>query len=615
MTSSHPALASKPSLSTSFSRPVPPDKMFPNLFTASLRITDLLGEPFRFAIPSYQRRYSWSIKEAAQLLDDLTSALGDDPENVEEPDYFLGAVLLTDVRGEHAWSQGIPRTPCKLDVVDGQQRLTTLSILLAAIRDLDASVGSDRIPSVEPSIRLADAATGQTSQYRLTLSPQDQEFFESHVLAAGACFVAPDTDVLSEPQRSILAVREHFLAALSDLGAATRRRLAAYVLERCHLVVIVGGDIDRGARMFTVLNGRGRPLSRTDIIKAEIVGGAAPAAANAVLAKWSNLEQRLGEDLEPFLSHVRTIHAPNKLAIIAGIRAIKDKVGGSEVLLDRLMAPMADAFDVVRGAGHRRATQSEAIERHLTYLRWLGASDWVPPVLLWMQRYPNEQAHTLAFLEAYERFAYLLRLLCISASRRATRFRHVLDAIRASAPLDSERSPLAFSRDEMRFISHNLRNLHARHPQTCKLILLRLNDMLAGAPQNLDPELLTVEHVLPQSPGRDSQWREWHPEPEERAACSRSLGNLVLVSRQVNELAANHVFENKRKIYFGTPDFVAPAITRDIASATEWRPADIKTREERLLNALGQAWGLDLTSDSRNALDERPGRRRAIRRA
>ena len=74
------------------------------LETIPLRIADLLADPFLFAIPVYQRPYSWTLKEAGQLLDDVLAACGIDHPESAEPDYFLGVILLLSTA-----EQGPPR--------------------------------------------------------------------------------------------------------------------------------------------------------------------------------------------------------------------------------------------------------------------------------------------------------------------------------------------------------------------------------------------------------------------------------------------------------------------------------------------------------------------------
>lgn len=572
----------------------PKPQMFPSLFTAPLRVKELFSDPFRFSVPSYQRRYSWTVKEAGQLLDDILVAAAENPDSAE-PDYFLGAILLTDSGAQTGWRLSPPRSPRVLDIVDGQQRLITLTILLAMLRDLTVEDDKGLAQALNRLVIVGRALNGRL-KHRLQLRGSDDAFLVECVLRPNACRSAPPFDDLEPGAAAILEVREHFRSELQPMPAADRYRLVQYILNCCHAVVIVTNDIDRGHRMFSVLNDRGRPLARKDIIKAEILGGFPPERADTLLAGWADAERRLGEEFDSFLSHVRTIEGKGRLPIIAGIRAVRAECGGSEPFMNDLLLPYVDAFDIITRARHEGAPESAEISRRLKYLSWLGSSEWIPATMKWLRLHRSDPAQILKFLEVVEPFAFSLRLLCIGAGKRATRFAALLPAINDGSIFDAEHSPCVLTRDEQRHICYNLRNLHERHPQTCKLVLMRLNDELAGAPQHLDPAEWTVEHVLPQSPGRNGQWRVWFPDNDERELLTQSLGNLVLVRRTQNDKASNQDFARKKAIYFKHAQGEMPAITREIATAETWTPVHVREREERFLQILSAIWRLDLSA-------------------
>ena len=89
-------------------------------------IRKIFSDDFVFRIPPYQRPYAWGNDQAEELLEDLLTAVGDEKGPVEDTEpYFLGSVVLIKKDGQP-----------QADVVDGQQRLTTLTILLASLRKI-----------------------------------------------------------------------------------------------------------------------------------------------------------------------------------------------------------------------------------------------------------------------------------------------------------------------------------------------------------------------------------------------------------------------------------------------------------------------------------------------
>ena len=368
-----------------------------------------------------------------------------------------------------------------------------------------------------------------------------------------------------------------------------RRQLVELLLQGCHCAVIIATTLDRAHRIFTVINDRGLDLARGDILKAQMLGSVPPARRDELGAMWKRAERGLGGSLDELLGHIRTIEGrPRRTRIIDEIRGLVAQSGDVEDFLRLTLLPYASILAAVRSV--RDGTLPPSIGDPIRYLDWLGSRDWVPPLMLYWRIAEGRPDHLAPFLRRLERLAYGMRLLGIGVDKRAVRWRAVIEAMR-SGKLGHPGNPLELTRDEQRLIAFNLRALHARNQLACKLVLLRINDALAGAPQGLDPGAFTVEHVLPQKPARSSQWREWFPDPDERERCTQSLGNLILVPRHRNEAARNLELARKLEIYFeGGIDL--PRITRDIEGLTTWRPDDVMKREERLVGVLGTLWDI-----------------------
>lgn len=565
--------------------------MSPGFTAKPLALGQLLSDPYRFHIPTFQRPYSWTTKEAGQLLDDLTLALEEQAEDraAGDGDYFLGAMLLNT-----AVPAAVNGTPLALlhDVVDGQQRLVTLTILLSVLRDLLARTEGELSPGLREHIE-CPKATGQERAYRLQLRERERDFFRQHVQEPMGTATQPETGDLTEVETRILEVRDHFVAELRERGAQELTRIASFIGQQCQVALISAADIDRAYRIFMVLNDRGRPLQRNDILKAQIIAQIDASARAKADGIWDQTDALLGPDFEALFSHIRAAELSPKTQIITGVREVIANAGGERAFVEELLEPYGRAFHSVRHAQHAGSPRSPEIRRLLTYLGWLGGADWVPPALLWWRLNSTDPEKLHSFLQALERLAYALRLLGIGADKRATRFRGVMQAIRRGTVMDDPRSPLELGRDELRNILYNLRNLHLRSPLMCKFVLLRLNDELTGSLQSLSAADFTVEHVLPQKPGRNSAWREWFPVAEERERCTNSIGNLVLVRQRQNENARNREFSDKLKIYFGTPSSDVPAITRELNGFSEWRPEQVMAREQRLLAIVKSVWRLD----------------------
>ena len=103
---------------------------------------------------------------------------------------------------------------------------------------------------------------------------------------------------------------------------------------------------------------------------------------------------------------------------------------------------------------------------------------------------------------------------------------------------------------------------------------------------------MTVEHVLPQNPVDNSEWRAWFSEAE-RQEWTHRLSNLVLLTRRKNSQAGNFSFAYKKQSYFTMPDEVSPfALTSQVLAEPEWTPELLERRQRMLLAKLIELWRL-----------------------
>lgn len=423
--------------------------------TVSLRLADLMSDPYLFAVPPYQRGYSWTEKEAGQLLDDVVAASGIDAGETAEPDYFLGVILL--LGGPAGIAPEADAAPRGADIVDGQQRLVTIAIFASALRDLDegGAMSNEVAPLLTTKLQLPP---GRPTSYRIELRGQSQRFLETCVLSDGACGEMPERSALGEAERRILDVREHFIEELGQFDADQRLALIRYIKHACYFVVMSTPDIDRAHRMFMVLNARGKPLNRYEILKAEVLNQVVGEAAARALEIWDGAARSLdGERFEAFFSHLRTIYGEHRPQVIGGVRVIIQSCGGAEAFVETVLAPMVDAYRGVVSPGTIAASGAagDSIRRSLRYLHRLNGSEWMPAAMVALRRLPEDPAGIAREIEAIERWAHVLRLLCLGGPKRVRRFAGVIEAVRLGRSLTGTGSPCQLTRDERKAIAYN----------------------------------------------------------------------------------------------------------------------------------------------------------------
>src|SRR5690606_13172697 len=128
-----------------------------------------------------------------------------------------------------------------------------------------------------------------------------------------------------------------------------------------------------------------------------------------------------------------------------------------------------------------------------------------------------------------------------------------------------------------------------------RYVLLRLDSLLTNGQPFYDHSVITVEHVLPQTPKEGSDWLANFSDPTEYV---HKLGNLVLLTRSKNSQARNYDFNKKKTSYFQMKNGVSTfALTTQVVQESEWTPDVLEERQKKLINLLRQAWDLNITNN------------------
>ena len=548
-------------------------------------VSKIFSDDYVFYIPGYQRPYAWTTEQASELFEDINQFRTDIGGPVEEmPPYFLGSVVLTK-------NESSPES----DVVDGQQRLTTLTILLSAIR---ASVTKDTADEVTPLIyEKGSAIRGTKDRFRLTLRERDQNFFQNYVQREeGISKLAQLNDALSDSQNNIRENARLFLNLVDALPENERVNLAQFLVTRCFLVIVSTPDLDSAYRIFSVLDSRGLDLSATDILKAAIIGGITEKLRDAYTEKWEEAEENLGRDrFSDLFSHVRMVYrkAKPKGTVIKEFKDhVQREVPEPTRLIDEVILPTARAYEEILHSSYESTSHADVVNEHIQWLNRLAFSDWVPPSLAYLTRHRQSPALVASFFQYLERLGFGLLILKSGINERIERFSRLTREIEKGTDLMGESSALQLTSDEQNKIYKRLDGpVYEEFSAPARsAVLLRLDSLLSGGGATYNYEVVTVEHVLPQAPNKGSQWLTWFPTLGERTLWTHRLGNLALLTRKKNSAASNYEFPKKKDAYF-TKNGVSPfVLTTQVLGHSEWTPAIVEQRQQKLLDKLTQHW-------------------------
>ena len=484
----------------------------------------IFSDDYLFEIPDYQRPYAWTTEQTGELLDDLLTTMDADGDS-----YFLGSIVLIKDPDE-----------APAEVVDGQQRLTTLTILFCVLREL---TGNDsHRDELDTYVRAkGKPLAGIEDRFRLSLREQDRDVFRKNVQDTGRLkgFVNGHAQLL-DSQRHVRENASYLWGKLASADQARCEQLARFLIKRCYLVVVSAFDRESAYRIFSVMNDRGLNLSATDILKAEIIGGIDRDRRSAYTNEWVTIEEDLGrEDFRDLFAHIRMIHVKSKARgnLTREFReGVLQAVSGVE-FIDHTLTPMANAYRIVSRADYGSTDNPAAVNSHLRHLGRIDNFDWVPPAIAFFCRHPNDHEALVTFTRDLERFAYAMFILRWNINDRIARYSGILQEIEQGVDLHSKASRLQLSDKEKTAVLEALNGPIYLQTRVCMPLLLRLNSLLAEPGATYEQKVLSIEHVLPQTPADGSAWLEWFPDAEERELWTHKLANLVLLSRRKNTQA------------------------------------------------------------------------------
>jgi hypothetical protein len=547
----------------------------------------IFGDGFRFFIPRYQRPYAWTTEQTEELLDDLWTAFTADQQAIAKKDpYFLGSIVL--IKEEHQ-----PMA----EVIDGQQRLTTLTLLLSVLRHLQAAGGDGLSDYLRQKGKPFE---GTKDEYRLTLRPQDAEFFEKHIQKDGglpALEKLNPAGLRNDAQRNIRANAIYLLGKLRTKGVEELGALTQFIVTKCLMVMVSTPDMESAYRIFSVMNDRGLDLSHSDILKAEVIGKIPGEDKQEVYGKkWETAEENLGrEAFDDLFAHIRMIQVKQKLRTTI-LKEIREHVKPSATpvnFIDEQLVPYADALETIKDADYVSSQGAEQVNFYLKWLNKVDNFDWIPPTLVAFAKHENEPEWLGSFLERLERLAAGMMIMRSGINDRIERYGKVLSALEEGDDIFLD-ATLSLSEREKRKIYAGLNGDLYEMAKVRLYVLLRLDMLLSGGGAQYQYPIITIEHVLPQNPQKGSKWCEWFPDDAARESWVHRLANLTLLTRKKNSEAQNYEFGTKKDKYFKSEKGVSPfVLTTQVLGASEWTPALLEARQQELMGKLKGLWALE----------------------
>jgi hypothetical protein len=592
----------------------------------TLDLTRIFEPTFRYFVPLFQRPYVWEMEKQWQpLWEDLRSVaerLTDSSDTNDDVPHFLGAIVIA-----QPWAPVADLSP--RTVIDGQQRLATLQLVIAAARAVASALGAEttskkldallRVPDYlaeKPDDRLKFIPTNaDRAAFRVALEHDGED--------VGTLSPDDSTRIL-EAYRFFRGEIDNWVADGSD-GDGTLIKLDALtkaLRQLVRVVVISLEPADNAQAIFETLNARGTPLLAADLIKNYLFQRAADAhlrAEDLHRTYWSAFDlkpwrREVGQGrarrprIDVFLGHWLTMTAVDEVPwqqLFVKFRAYAE---GNRPNVEALLSDLARASKVFDAFDHFPSGSPEAL---FFYRLDVLETTTVMPVVLWIFgprgiTDPADRRRALAAIESW----LVRRLLCRLTTKNYNQVMLALlkeleaRAVASSATVVSYLAGLsgesqAWPRDEQ--LLENLRT----QPYYTTLLRGRLRMVLEAIEADMRTSMgtpfadwarLTIEHALPQD------WQTFWPLPEgadplvatiARDSAKHRLGNLTLITQPLNSSLSNAAWVSEP----GKPakrdvlnQFNTLMLNKAIIAADTWDEAAIAARGEKLGTIVARIW-------------------------
>jgi hypothetical protein len=524
----------------------------------------------RFKIPEYQRPYCWTLEEVEQLWNDLEGAFSDykdksSPTQGEE--YFLGPVVVANEKDHKGRLTG--------HVVDGQQRLTTLhSLLWTTYLKLQKSTH----PAAPETVAdLKELLLTPREETRLAVAREDQSDFlalregtplnEQRQLGKTGAFIRRHVDAFSDTD-SLLEFLNYLLYQVNFVHVETENFAAAWDL-------------------FIGLNGKGRPLTPADLIKAFVCGNSKDAEAMADI--WKEKILPLGNDsTSAILEVVRT--ATGEVGSDAKLFKLFERAWSEGRVMAPLLANGAEVFHRIWLTPIDKIPDIGPEKRMLRGLRTLSRRDHTSVMLAMGAKFGAGIITNPRLLRALEAFQLWMAARGLRGrERQFTELAHLLhkktDSL--SEAYDQLRSVLT----RMAPPENDVRNaiLNLRYPgRIMKFVVLQYEEGLRGDVEVGD---VTYEHMMPQEPTGFWFAAAGTTERGVYDGIVNGIGNMAPLDANTNIVGSNDDWPTKTALYLANvPTWYVSQIARD---NPEWTTDRIKTHASAIADwAVTERWNL-----------------------
>lgn len=545
-----------------------------------LYIKDIFKKWYR--IPEYQRPYVWGKDQINDLLDDISFA----QQNDANAEYFLGSIVFqTDTND------------IGVDLLDGQQRLTTLFLITAVIRDLGQK--NEQLNKVCQEIIYQEGNEYEDIPERIRIifdiRKEVKDFVDKYIKTNGNLL---DLNALSQELKKTkdLSIKNMINAIFEIKKYFTRENsidikdFFKYLNTKVLMIYVSSSSLEDAFKLFTVMNDRGIKLRNSDILKAMNLREVSNSQMKRYAEEWESIENYFEEDFDIFLSHLRTILVKEKARknlldeFEEHIYFTKGNKEDTPLLRKgkktfEYIKKYQNHYDYIFNSDHSNNGKDYRFNNLISIMKSaLPADLWTAPLLRFYDKFNDTKL--LEFLEKLDNKFSHDWIIGLTPTSRIENINNIIKKIDEINDVTLLLSNEVFTLNTNDFL--NTLNSQIYGKRFTKYILYKLDYLYGNTDQINVPKTISVEHILPQNPKEDSQWKKDFTD-EEREEWTHKIGNLVLISRRKNSSQGRLDFKDKKSKYFTKNIELFKTSLTVMSTYDDWKPIELKNNHKEVL--------------------------------
>lgn len=582
-------------------------------FEANLVSVYRLFKDHEYHIPAYQRDYSWDTEQWEQLWNDLS-----DFKSIAPEEHFLGPLIVTPAEGGSD----------TFEVIDGQQRLTTLQIIISIIRDAWIQMGdrshttqgvsvpnkqmtSDLIFSLTPAVR----HNFTPNKYLIKIfrdfvqtpfSDSGRKSFDNREVLLGYAY----NDRASELVRAY----KYFYSRIIALGEEDLRKFEQFFLQKVRLLKVTAGGSSNAFLLFETLNYRGLELTQTDLVKSYLFSRILiEDAHDHYVNEWDRVIDNIGgKSPDLFLRHYLLLYSKKvmKRDIYAEIKG-KYKTREQAIAFVDDLAKFSSLYSYLVRETEFEGSNREILNVLFDDLALLNVDTQNIYLLAILYQFYSERTEVdREKIENAARLSETLSFRWITCGRNAQDLESIYQQA-ASMVMDEETPENNFEEAQKLILDSlpsdqefqsNLQNSIIKSNRRGQYILRKIDEWQNGDTSSyvlMDPTKLHLEHIAPQRPSHDSDWKtRMKGELNYREVIYR-IGNMMLLRDRINRSVSNLPFERKLAKYESQNKktrISLPSLSQDVLEYKNWNQ-DIVLERSKMIAKIGtEVWSAKSTT-------------------